>query len=60
MNSITNFTHLVFDYIKSFFDVLNSHCSFTLIGYNLGLGHFLVTLLLLSIVISVFWKGGRA
>lgn len=60
MNSITDFTFLFIDFIKNLFNTLNFHCSFTLLGYNLGLGHYLIALLLLSIVISVFWKGGRA
>lgn len=60
MHSITDFTFLIFDFIKNFFNILNSHCSFTLFGYNVGLGHFLIALLLTSIIISIFWKGGRA
>ena len=59
MNSITNFTELFLYYILKVFNVLNSKCIFTLFGYQIGYGYFLIAVLLTSILISIFWKGGR-
>lgn len=60
MHSITDFTSLIFNFLLQLFNTLNSHCGFTLYGYTVGIGHFLIALVLFSIIISVFWKGGRA
>lgn len=60
MNSISNVFDFFFTLITQLFNLLNTHCIFTVYGYRVGLGYFLLSLVFLSIIISVFWKGGRA
>lgn len=44
---------------KSLYNLLNSRLVFTIFGTQISMVNFVVTIMIVLIVISVFWKGAK-
>lgn len=58
MIRVQSFFELIFDFMNDIFNLLNS-ARFEFFGTTVYLGWLLVAFVVISIVVSVFWKGAR-
>lgn len=57
---VTNFFRSVIGFIGSLFQLLDSKAVFTAFGQTVSVLNILGALVVLSMVISIFWKGAKA
>ncbi len=57
---VTNFFQRVIGFIGSLFQLLDSKAVFTAFGQTVSVLNILGALVVLSMVISIFWKGAKA
>lgn len=55
---MTQFVTFIASCIAILFNTINS-VSFDLFGYSVSLGFILLSMIIISMVVSVFWKGAK-
>ena len=59
MGAFTTFTYYLQSWLLGLFNFLNSIVIDTYYGFEIRVGWLLVAFIVLSMVISLFWKGAR-